>query len=190
MPPARPWWSARVFARAGRVGVVLSVVAFGEIVCGNYLSLNPRAASSEGRRAVACLSSTSGDGCRWDGWQGLRQIASSSPPPCACAPLQGIGGRSYALARVDGACGAGDGIVAVGAAVYEGMRGDLWLGCRGAAVHCVDRTRVPGLLEQLVRGDADVVEQHSTDPRCDRVGPTPPLPELQRTLREPVETAR
>ncbi len=97
-------------------------------------------------------------------------------------------GKRYALQRPTAD---GSEVVALGVEVYERMVGDVWLGVDGAPLHCVDTTRVPGIVEGLVRGqDRETYVVRSDDARCVAVAAVPSVDSLRAGLKTPPAATR
>lgn len=119
-----------------------------------YLSFNPRAASSEGKTWSRCLSADQALQCAWQGWV----AGAVMDRHCPGMPCDGRASARYALRRVS----LDDGRVGVVArCVRDYPLGDTWLGVGGEALHCVDMT-----WERTSRGSDDGRGLRAADPRC------------------------
>ncbi len=166
--------SRRVRLSIALLGAVLLVWCL-ETGLGHFLSFNPRAMSSEGKSAARCLSSAEARACHWTGWKTWEQLRADCPMITCMVNVSS--GKRYALHRP------GDdqkNVLALGVDVYDSMVGDLWLGVDGTPLHCVDMTRVPGLLEQWTRSTAlPTTVRRDDDPRCATVGVVPTAASLR-----------
>jgi hypothetical protein len=144
------------------VGVALLVAlgscgACGELTGANYRSFNLRAMSSEGRLLSSCLSTTTS--CEWQGALTGEALALRCPQlPCA----DDIKARKrYRATNERGRA------IVEGVDVFPAMRGDRWVGVSGAALHCVDKTTMPGPIEGWLSGRAyEPKVEVLPDPRC------------------------
>lgn len=159
--------------------LVLAVV--GELAWTNFLSFNPSAMSSEGKALARCLSTPSAapTTCVLPDWSTGAQLLTD--PACAGCAANSAGTvhtryRARTSSLPDGTRAA----VVVGVDVYDVLVGDTWVGVRGEALHCIDRTEVPSAVRALVR---PARAKRLDDPRCAPADAVLPPPLTKRSLR-------